>query len=763
MRQQCILANTCKYASFSISWDCFCVVLVALSLYRVFSFAGFSYFSLPCASQVPSAEPRDPRVEVSDSSANVLPPGCDYAAPDIDRTRRYDLCAVGAGLSGTVFAERAANLLGSRVLVLDSRPHIGGNCYDFVDQKTGILRNQYGSHLFHTDIERVWRYVTGNPAAPPWDKWYHMKYGLINGTYVPIPANIMTVNRLFGTDIQTEKEMEAWLGSVQVPCPKSGCRNGEEMAKSRVGDALYKAIFEGYTFKQWGKYPREMDASVTARIPVRPNFDPRYFADKWQALPREGYTSWFEAMLKHPKIDVVLGVDFFDHRAHLESACDRIVYTGPIDRYFEAAGMEKLEYRSINFTEFRHYNVAGSGFVLPTPVVNYPGLETPYTRAVEYKHYLHRPSPHSIVVKETTNDEGEPYYPVPTTRNRKLYDRYKQLAEEIEATGKVIFVGRMANYKYFNMDQAIDNALEIFDRTIAQKHDAASISSVKNKVESRSMLLYILSSRNEYQLQKVKDMALAFGEDFLLIWDNKNDPLCPEEYSGLTGCIDAWKWADSKRGITEKSCCGIQKAVAWATDNRHTFDYAWFMEEDVHYTNIALLQQVVLNTRGAYTATADLVLQHSLSPLSRQFYVNRTDDQLDQLFGQHNWDRKHVSNWGSGKRARKYQLALRTYFGRDMAEHQSHVMMNLFRLSPSFLAKTEEYFHANQDQWAFFETYFPTLASAHHLDVSVWSRLPDAKGEWMRWKPCWTEFPQEGIYHPAKWNGEKLQFKNCKK
>ena len=142
---------------------------------------------------------------------------------------------------GVLAGEASGDILGSRVLVLDSRPHIGGNCYDFVDQKTGILRNQYGSHLFHTDIERVWRYVTGNPAAPPWDKWYHMKYGLINGTYVPIPANIMTVNRLFGTDIQTEKEMEAWLGSVQVPCPKSGCRNGEEMAKSRVGDALYKA------------------------------------------------------------------------------------------------------------------------------------------------------------------------------------------------------------------------------------------------------------------------------------------------------------------------------------------------------------------------------------------------------------------------------------------------------------------------------------------------------------------------------------------
>eukprot|EP00592_Proboscia_alata_P016909 CAMPEP_0194394286 /NCGR_PEP_ID=MMETSP0174-20130528/123771_1 /TAXON_ID=216777 /ORGANISM="Proboscia alata, Strain PI-D3" /LENGTH=887 /DNA_ID=CAMNT_0039190069 /DNA_START=2247 /DNA_END=4910 /DNA_ORIENTATION=- len=397
-------------------------------------------------------------VEVSDSSENILPPGCDYAKENIDTSKKYDVCVVGAGLSGTVFAERTSELGGS-VLVMDVRPHIGGNCFDYIDQKTGVLRNQYGSHLFHTKIEAVWNYVN-NPRSPPWKQWYHQKYGIVNGTYVPIPVNILTVNRLFGKNIQNEEEMMEWLESVQIPCPKCGCRNGEEMAKSRVGQELYEAIFETYTIKQWGRSPREMDASVTARIPVRSNFDPRYFADKFQALPGEGYTAWFEGLLRHDLIDVVINTDFHDHQEHLEQACGSIVYTGPIDRYFEAKGYEKLQYRSITFREERHYNM--SGFVLPSPVVNYPGTEVPYTRAIEYKHYLHRPSPHSVVVKETTSDEGEPYYPIPNEKNKALYQTYKDLATDLEKNGKVTFVGRLANYKYFDMDKALENALQLF-------------------------------------------------------------------------------------------------------------------------------------------------------------------------------------------------------------------------------------------------------------------------------------------------------------
>ena len=418
-------------------------------------------------------------LEISDSSENILPPGCDYATYKIDYKKKYDMCVIGAGLSGTVFAERTANLSNDTVLMLESRPHIGGNLFDFVDQKTGLMRNQYGSHLFHTNIERVWKYINSNPNAPEWKPWYHQKFGLINGTlydgmkdgnyFVPIPVNILTVNRLFGLNIKTEDQMNDWLKTVQIPCnPDTGCQNAEEMAKSRVGEALYKAIFETYTIKQWDKSPKDMDASVTARIPVRSDFDPRYFADTWQVLPEKGYTAWFEAMLDHPQIDVVLKNDFFDHQKHLEGpACKKIIYTGPIDRYFGSSGLEKLEYRSITFTEERHYNFPG--YVLPTPVVNYPGPETPYTRAVEYKHYLHQDSPHTIVVKETTSDDGEPYYPVPNPRNIALYEKYKNMAAEIEKKGKFVFVGRLANYKYFDMDKAINNALELFDKSLPMK------------------------------------------------------------------------------------------------------------------------------------------------------------------------------------------------------------------------------------------------------------------------------------------------------
>lgn len=436
------------------------------------------------------------RVEISDSSENLpfLPAGFYNAKYNIDKSKKYGYCAIGAGLSGTVFAERAANYLGKKTLVIDSRPHIGGNCYDFVDPMVGILRNQYGSHLFHTDMKHVWKYVTSRPKAPKWKRWYHAKYGLVNGDYVPIPVNIQTVNRLLDVDIKNEDEMNAWLKTVQIPCPETGCENAEQMAKSRVGEELYDLIFKGYTIKQWGMDPKMLNASVTARIPVLPTFDPRYFTDKWQALPSQGYTKWFEAVLDHPLIDVVLKTDFFEHQAHLEQVCDKIVYTGPIDRYFEAKGLEKLEYRNIIFTEERHYNHPGN--ILPTPVLNYPGMETNYTRAVEYKQYLHRPSNHTIVVKEVSSGSGDPYYPVPTKRNLELYETYKQMAAELEKTDKIQFVGRLANYKYFNMDQAIDNALSLFYKTSPVRADFM---------------------RNDFVAYKQaidsKISSLAFGED----------------------------------------------------------------------------------------------------------------------------------------------------------------------------------------------------------------------------------------------------------
>ena len=383
----------------------------------------------------------------------------------IDASAAYDVCTVGAGLSGTVLAERFASVLGKKVLVMDKRNHFGGNCYDYRDRETGILMNKYGAHLFHTSDERAWRYVTMHEGAPPWVRWDHEVKGWVRGRLVNIPVNINTVNRLFDLSIRDEAEMAEWLRGVQEPCGPSGCEDAEQMAKSRVGADLFDAIFRAYTIKQWAKEPRDLDALVTARIPVRASFDPRYFSDKYQALPSEGYTAWFASLLDHPNIDVALGVDYFAHQAHLRRACGLTIYTGPIDRYFAARGLAQLEYRGIDFVVEKYHNVGG--FMQPASVVNYPGPEVNFTRIVEYKHFLLQQSPHTVLVKEFSKEMGpddDPYYPVPNKRNLALYEIYKGLAEDEERKENIVFVGRLANYKYFNMDETIVNALEIFWR-----------------------------------------------------------------------------------------------------------------------------------------------------------------------------------------------------------------------------------------------------------------------------------------------------------
>ena len=423
---------------------------------------------------------RDPRDYV------LPPPPADWAERD------YDVCSVGAGLSGVVLAERYATLQGARVLVIDKRPHIAGNCYDEHHRATGVLMNRYGAHLFHTNDERVWSYVTGfarddgaaDPAAARWRRWDHRVLGRVDGRLVPIPVNINTVNALLDLGVTGTAEMDAWLASVQVPPAHGGApRNGEEMALSRVGRDLYEKIFRAYTVKQWARDPRELDASVLARIPVRNNFDDRYFSDRRQALPEKGYTHWFGAVLARNgpvnapggRVTAVTGVDFFDRKEALLARCGKVFYTGPIDRYFADAGLGTLEYRSIDFVE-RVLPSVGPGFFQPNSVVNYPGPEVGFTRIVEYKHFLHQQRVlgdggggdggrrGTVVVAEFSTDKGDPYYPVPNDRNRALYAKFQALAAEEERARGVHFVGRLANYKYFNMDQAILNALEYYDK-----------------------------------------------------------------------------------------------------------------------------------------------------------------------------------------------------------------------------------------------------------------------------------------------------------
>jgi len=358
---------------------------------------------------------------------------------------------IGAGISGAVLAERYASL-GKKVLVIERRDHIGGNCYDYVDE-AGILVSKYGAHLFHTNHEEVWEYVN---RFAIWYNWEHRVLAHVEGKLVPIPVNIQTVNRLFDLHIGSEQEMIKWLDDhrPRIDHPK----NGEEAALARVGPILYEKMFRHYTKKQWDKYPEELDAEVLNRIPVRTNFDDRYFSDKYQALPQGGYTRLFEKMLDHPNITVKLNTDYFDIKDQIQKP-EKLFYTGPIDRYFDFKFSleEKLEYRSIRFMS----ETIEQEYYQENSVVNYPGTEVDFTRIIEYKHFGNQKSDKTTIVKEYTVDGGEPYYPILNERNRSIYEKYNQEAQKLT---DIYFVGRLANYKYFNMDEAFKNALELFEK-----------------------------------------------------------------------------------------------------------------------------------------------------------------------------------------------------------------------------------------------------------------------------------------------------------
>jgi UDP-galactopyranose mutase len=363
---------------------------------------------------------------------------------------------VGCGLSGVVIAERIANILNYNVTIIEKRDHIGGNCYDYINEETGILMNKYGAHLFHTNNEKVWNYIN---SFDKWVRWEHKVLTYVEDKFVPIPVNITTINELCGEHLQDENDVKNWLENHQVKYDI--INNSEEMAKSRIGNELYEKLIKDYTYKQWNKYPNELNKSVLERIPIRPNFDTRYFNDKFQALPHKGYTHFFEKILDNKNIKLELNTDYFEHIKN--NNYDVVIFTGPIDSYF--SNMEKLEYRSI---DFNIQIIKNMNYYQPNSVVNYPSKDVPYTRIVEYKHFLNQKSDDTIIVSENTNDIGEPYYPVPNKKNLDLYEKYKILAKE-EESKNIFFVGRLANYKYFNMDEAILNALNFFEDVIKLK------------------------------------------------------------------------------------------------------------------------------------------------------------------------------------------------------------------------------------------------------------------------------------------------------
>ena len=363
----------------------------------------------------------------------------------------FDYMVVGAGFAGSVLAERLAADAGKRVLVVERRPHIAGNAYDHFDD-AGILVHRYGPHIFHTNSREVFEYLS---RFTEWRPYEHRVLASVDGQLLPIPINLNTINQLYGLALSSF-DLEKFFLSVAEP--RETLRTSEDVVVSKVGRELYEKFFRNYTRKQWGLDPSELDASVTARVPTRTNRDDRYFTDAYQAMPLHGYTRMFERMLSHPNISVMLNADYRDVEGVIPYR--EMVYTGPIDEFFEMR-FGKLPYRSLRF---RHETHATPVFQ-PAPVVNYPN-EQAHTRVTEFKYLTGQEHPKTSIVYEFPCDDGDPYYPVPRPENAEIYRAYKALADE---TAGVHFVGRLATYRYYNMDQVVAQALTTYARIRGQK------------------------------------------------------------------------------------------------------------------------------------------------------------------------------------------------------------------------------------------------------------------------------------------------------
>jgi UDP-galactopyranose mutase len=358
----------------------------------------------------------------------------------------FDWLVVGAGFAGSVLAERIASQRGETVLVVDRRNHIGGNAFDWYDE-AGILVHRYGPHIFHTNSEAIVDYLSHFTG---WRPYEHRVLAQVDGKLLPIPINLDTINKLYGLDLNSE-QMEMFLASRREQVCE--VRSAEDVVLGSVGRELYEKFFRGYTRKQWGVDPSQLSRSVTARVPTRTNRDDRYFTDSFQSMPAGGYTRMFQRMLAHPNIKVMLQTDYRDVRNVIPFR--RLVYTGPVDEFFDFR-LGRLPYRSLRF---EHVTLDRARFQ-PVAVVNYPQTQA-YTRITEYKHLTGQDHPQTSLTYEYPTSVGDPYYPVPRAENEALYKRYEALAAR---EPDVLFAGRLATYRYYNMDQVVGQALSAFNR-----------------------------------------------------------------------------------------------------------------------------------------------------------------------------------------------------------------------------------------------------------------------------------------------------------
>lgn len=370
----------------------------------------------------------------------------------------FDYLIVGAGFAGSVLAERLASDSNKSVLLIDRRPHIGGNAYDYFNHD-GILIHQYGPHIFHTNSQRILDYLS---RFTEWRSYEHRVLADVDGQLLPIPINLTTLNKLYGLNMDAE-QAEKFLAARAEPV--ADIKTSEDVVINQIGTELYEKFFRGYTKKQWGLDPSELDKSVTSRVPTRTNDDDRYFQDEFQQMPLHGYTAMFKKMVDHPNIKTLLNVDYRVVKNTIKYG--HLIFTGPIDEYFDYC-FGKLPYRSL---EFRHVTVDKPQFQ-SVAVVNYPDEQIKHTRITEYKYLTGQVHDKTALTYEVPQAEGDPYYPIPRPQNAALYKEYQALAE---ATPEVTFVGRLATYKYYNMDQVVGQALATYQRLVTVEADSALV------------------------------------------------------------------------------------------------------------------------------------------------------------------------------------------------------------------------------------------------------------------------------------------------
>jgi UDP-galactopyranose mutase len=375
----------------------------------------------------------------------------------------YDLVVVGSGFFGLTVAERAAAELGKRVLILERRSHLGGNAYSEAEPETGIEVHRYGAHLFHTSNKRVWEYVN---RFTEFTGYQHRVFARVKDQVYSFPMNLGLINQFFGRS-HTPDEARELIAKQSSEFETEAAQNLEEKAISLVGRPLYEAFIRGYTAKQWENDPKNLGANIITRLPVRYNFDNRYFNDTYEGLPVNGYTAWLEKMAEHENIEIRLNVDYFDVREHIPAGTPT-VYTGPLDRYF-GYSEGRFTWRTVDFES----EVADTGDFQGTSVVNYNDEEVPYTRIIEFRHFhpeRNYPKDKTVIFREFSRfagEEDEPYYPINTPENREKLEAYRELAKAEARENNVIFGGRLGTYKYLDMHMAIGSALSVFDNKIA--------------------------------------------------------------------------------------------------------------------------------------------------------------------------------------------------------------------------------------------------------------------------------------------------------